>query len=314
METNENIISSEAKLSAVAAVMFFAPFVKSRVKSNPDFTEEERQFIAWYLQIWYVNLVFLFIILVAWGLEFFRINWISSWIITIWSFAIYIISIFSIFACVNDLSMRNKDESIMQKIQHKGQLIKAYTPILNFVLRFRQENYDMPYRRLKESILLRTFFIFWTLFLWNSFWMWILIIIAVRIILLLLNIDIIPISMKKAINSKFSCNPWEIFAYFFAPMISKLKKSDCETVLQEMKLWYAKWQSIWIWIIIQYILFIGLLYVLYTQYYKIDISVYNIILFVAMIMRIVRVVLFCVYKKTLLKIPILSEIVSLIFH
>jgi hypothetical protein len=65
----------------------------------------------------------------------------------------------------------------------------------------------MPYRRLKESVLLRTFFIFGTLLLGNSFGMGVLIIIAVRIILLMLNVDIVPLSMKKAINSTFSCNP-----------------------------------------------------------------------------------------------------------
>ena len=45
MEIEKNIISSEAKLSAIAAVMFFAPFVKNRVKSDPSFSETDRKFI-----------------------------------------------------------------------------------------------------------------------------------------------------------------------------------------------------------------------------------------------------------------------------
>jgi hypothetical protein len=61
--------------------------------------------------------------------------------------------------------MRKENETLMQNIQHKEQVIKAYTPVLNFILWFRQENYSMPYRWLKESILLRTVFVFGTLLL-----------------------------------------------------------------------------------------------------------------------------------------------------
>jgi hypothetical protein len=206
--------------------------------------------------------------------------------------------------------MRKSDERIVYNIQHKGQILKSYTPIINFSLRFRQNDYSTPYRWLKESILLRTCFIFWTLLLWSSFWLWIIVIILVRFILLLLNVDIIPLSMKKAINNSFSCNPWEIFAYLFAPLTSKLKKVDYETTLHAKKLWYMQWQNFWIWIMIQYILFLGALFLLYRW---IEISIENIILFIAAIFRIIRVILFCAYKKTLLKIPILSEIVSLVF-
>ena len=310
METEKNIISSDAKLSAIAGVMFFAPFVKNRIKSE-EFSEDEISFINGYVQVWFLNLIFLVIVLIAAITSTFEASRILTWIITIWSFVIYIISAFSAFACANDLSMWGPNESVNQNIQNKWLLLKSYTPIMNFILRFRQENYNMPYRRLKESILLRTFFIFWTLLLWNSFWMWVLIIIAVRVILLLINIDIVPLSMKKTINSLFSCNPWEIFAYFFAPIVSKLKKIDYETILQAQKQWYAQWQNFWIWIIIQYILFIGIIFLLYRT---IRISLDNVILFIAMLLRIVRVILFYIRKKTVLKIPILSEIVSLVFH
>ena len=310
METEKNIISSDAKLSAIAGVMFFAPFVKNRIKSE-EFSEDEISFINGYVQVWFLNLIFLVIVLIAAITSTFEASRILTWIITIWSFVIYIISAFSAFACANDLSMRGPNESVNQNIQHKWLLLKSYTPIMNFILRFRQENYNMPYRRLKESILLRTFFIFWTLLLWNSFWMWVLIIIAVRVILLLINIDIVPLSMKKTINSLFSCNPWEIFAYFFAPIVSKIKKIDYETILQAQKQWYAQWQNFWIWIIIQYILFIGIIFLLY---HTIRISLDNVVLFIAMLLRIMRVILFYIRKKTALKIPILSEIVSLVFH
>ena len=216
METgNNNIISSEAKLSSIAWVMFFAPFVKNRIKSDSSLSEEEKNFIKWYTQVWYINIFFLIIVLATCILNFFVQNNILSYIINIWSLIIFIISIFSIFTCINSVNIRTENDSIIQKNQHKGQLLKAYTPVRNFILRFRQENYNMPYRWLKESILLRSIFIFWTLLLWNWFGIWTIIIIIIRTISLLFNIDIISIDVKKSINSIFLCNPSEIVAYIF---------------------------------------------------------------------------------------------------
>lgn len=310
MDTTKNNISPHAMLSAVAGLMFFAPFVKRSVNSDSSFTDEEKDFVMWYIQVGFVNLAFLAMVLITALINMFWVRPYLSWIINIWSIAIFIISIFSIVSCAISLSMRKSDEKIVYNIQHKGQILKSYTPILNFSLRFRQNDYSTPYRWLKESILLRTCFIFWTLLLWSSFWLWILIIILVRFILLLLNVDIIPLSMKKAINNNFSCNPWEIFAYIFAPIISKLKKSDYEIVLQERKSQYAQWQKFGIGIILQYLMFGGILYLIYRN---ISLSVNEVILYIAAVLWLIRVIMFAVSKKTFLRIPVLSEIVSLVF-
>ena len=311
MDTQKNNISSQATLSAVAGVMFFAPFVKNNIKNDQTLSDEEKNFVTWYVQVGYVNFIFLMIVLIAALANIFWIHPVLSWIVTIGSFAIFIISVFSVLACANRLAMRKSDETIMQHIQHKDQILKSYTPIWNFSLWFRHENYTMPYRWLKESILIRTFFIFGTLALGSSFWIGVLIIIAVRVILLLINIDIIPISMKKLINTSFSCNPWEIMAYISSPIISKIKKVDYETILQQEKNKYSQWQSFWISIIIQYVLFIWLVVLLYMW---IDMSIWQIVLAIAAIMWIVRIFMFYKYKKTFLRIPVLSEIVSLVFH
>jgi len=313
MENQQNNISPQAMLSAIVGMMFFAPLIKRSVDNDPDFTQEEKDFIASYIKVWYANLT-LFIIVIS--VTIMNLSWIHpilSWIITVGSIAIYIITIFSLFACVNNLTMRKEEETLTANIQHKWQLLKAYIPIVNFVLWFRQENYNMPYRWLKESILLRTIFIFWTLLLWNSFGIWVVSFIVVRIVLLMMNIDIIPLSMKKAINSLFSCNPWEIVAYIFALIVSKIKNVDYVTILQARKQSYAQWQNFWIGIIIQYIVFIAALYFIYRDIMD-EINWFQTVLAVAAILWIVRVIIFYKYKKTWLKIPIISEIVSLVFH
>ena len=63
----------------------------------------------------------------------------------------------------------------------------------------------------------------------------VLCIILVRFLLLLFNIDIIPLNVKKAINHTFSCNPEEITAYIFSPIITKLRRYDYDTVLNNQK-------------------------------------------------------------------------------
>ena len=309
METEKNIISSDTKLSAIAGVMFFAPFIKNMLKSD-HFSDYEKSFLGWYIKVWYINLIFLAIILLATWLNFFWSNQVLSRIITIWSISIYIISTLTVFACANNVGLRMDNESMRQNVQHKWQLIKSYTPVVNFILRFRQENYNMPYRRLKESILLRTIFIFGALLLWDPFWIGVLVFILIRVCLLLLNVDIIPLNVKKVINSTFSCNPWEMFSYLFSPIISKIRKLDCETILQAKKQWYMQWQHFWIWIFLQYVLFVGILFLLYRW---IGFSINHIVLFIATLLWILRVVTFYAYKKALLRIPILSEIVSLVF-
>ena len=310
MESEKSIISSEAKLSAIASVMFFSPFVKNSIKSE-DFSEDEKIFINGYIKIWFLNLILLVIILLVALANLFEVNQILTRIINIWSLSIFIISVFSIFACANELGMWWPNESINQEIHQKWQILKAYTPIINFILRFRQENYNMPYRWLKESILLRTCFIFGTLLFWSTFWIGVFAVIAIRLILLMLNMDIIPLSIKKSINSLFSCNPWEICAYIFAPIISAVKKADYNTILHARKQWYAQWQNFWIWVVLQYVLFIWILWVLYRW---IAISLYNIVLLIAMVLWIIRIFIFYKDKKNFLRIPILSEITSLAFN
>lgn len=310
MEPQVNNISSQAKLSAIAGMMFFAPFIKKSM-STSSFSDNEKEFISWYIRVWYFNLWILVIVAIAAILDLVFISQIASLVANIGSLVIYVVLLFTIFACANDVNMRWSNESIKQNIQYKDQILKVYLPIKNFSIRYSQSEYNTPYRWLKESTLLWIIFIFWTLLLGNSVGIWIAITIAVRVILLLLNIDIVPLSIKRAINSIFLCNPGEIMAYITAPIIVKLKKYDYETVLNSEKLKYAQWQTFGIWIVLQYLLFFGILFLCYRW---IEISPYYIVLLVAIIMRFIRVMTFYRHKWTFLRIPILSEIVWLVFR
>jgi hypothetical protein len=45
MDTTKNNISPKTMLSAVAGLMFFAPFVKRNVNNDPSFTQDEKDFV-----------------------------------------------------------------------------------------------------------------------------------------------------------------------------------------------------------------------------------------------------------------------------
>ena len=89
-----------------------------------------------------------------------------------------------------------------------------------------------------------------------------------------------------------------------------ISKSDYETALQDRKSQYAQWQKFGIGIILQYLIFGGILYIIHRN---ITLSVNEIILYIATVLWLIRIIMFTVSKKTFLRIPILSEIVSLIF-
>lgn len=59
--------------------------------------------------------------------------------------------------------------------------------------------------------------------------------ILIRFILVLLNVDIIPMNVKKALNSAFICNPEEMIVYIFMPLTAKFKRLDYDTALVKEK-------------------------------------------------------------------------------
>ena len=83
MDTTKNNISPQAMLSAVAGLMFFAPFIKRNVNSDLSFTDDEKDFIMGYVQVGYINLIFLAIVLIPALLNIFFVWPYLSWIINI---------------------------------------------------------------------------------------------------------------------------------------------------------------------------------------------------------------------------------------
>lgn len=308
MQENKSIISSQAKLSAIAGMMFFPFFIKNNIKLDHLISEDERNFIYGYIRLWYFNLTIMAIVVVIAILNFMIISTILPWIITIWCIIIFCSIVFSLILCINNVWLRMPNESLKQDIQYKNQISKYFVPIINFFTRYRQQNYDKPYRWLKESIFFRTIFIWVTMFFWTYCWLIVLWIILSRFILLLVNIDIIPLSVKKILNSAFYCNPEEIFAYLSVAIITKWKKSDYDTTLQQKKEQYEKWQKFWISIVFQYAILLIIMYLIYNWesfWRKIG------FLWIAFILWVIRLIVFYINKKMFLRIPIISEFISI---
>lgn len=310
MDETKNIISSQAKLSAIAGMMFFAPLVKRNIKSDPLYSDEEREFVSWYIKLWYFNMIVLWIVIVAALLNFVMIEPIISRIVIIWSMVVFISILMWIFACAGEAGLRASQESPIQNIQHKGQIFRVFIPIINFSLRYRQNDYSKPYRWLKESALLRTIFIFWTLIFWTYFWIVVLWVILIRFILVLCNVDVVPLSVKKALNSTFICNPEEMISYLSALLNAKRKQIEYNIALAKEKEKYQNWQSLWVWIVLQYIIFFAILYLLHSS---INLWWEGVLLLISAVLWLIRVIIFYVKRGALLRIPIIAEIVSLVF-
>ena len=310
MDETKNIISSQAKLSAIAGMMFFAPLVKRNIKSDPLYSDEEREFIYGYVRVGYFNIIVLVIVILAALLNFVVIETIFSWIIIIGSIVLFLSMLMWIFACAGEIWLRTSQESAIQNIQNKNLIAKSFAPIVNFSLRYRLKDYSKPYRWLKESVLLRTIFIFWTLIFWTYFWIVALWVIFIRFVLLLCNVDVVPLSVKKALNSTFICNPEEMISYLSALLSAKWKKMEYNIALAKEKEKYQNWQSLWVWIVLQYIIFFAILYLLHSS---INLWWEGVLLLISAVLWLIRVIIFYVKRGALLRIPIIAEIVSLVF-
>ncbi|MDR2190084.1 MAG: hypothetical protein LBP53_02625 [Candidatus Peribacteria bacterium] len=126
-----------------------------------------------------------------------------------------------------------ENEPLTHDIQHKATILKSFIPLYNIKLRYQTPNFQSPYRRLKESILWRTIFSFFTLFFGSKMGSIIIAFLFIRLFLVLINIDIVPNNLKKLINHGFLIHPEEIIGYFRFPLPKKLRPAALKNISSE---------------------------------------------------------------------------------
>lgn len=89
----------------------------------------------------------------------------------------------------------------------------TYLPIYNLYLRYQSHSFERPNRRIKESILWRMLFTILCIFGNSTINSILLIVIILRVASLILDIDIVPLHIKRRLNTLFLKNPEELRGY-----------------------------------------------------------------------------------------------------
>ncbi|MDR0369026.1 MAG: hypothetical protein LBH96_00360 [Candidatus Peribacteria bacterium] len=304
MEPNNNI-SNNAMLSALAGILFFAPLIKT---NGNDFNPLEQQFIQGYKKVGKLNFALGGLIIGILIIQYFLPNSIRDWILTMIAGIICLISFISSICCINQIQLFDINETQETEIHQKDKVIISFIPLYNRFLRYKSPNFQTPYRRLKESVLWRTIFIFATLLFGYQLGTMIIGILIIRIILLLINKDIIPNNLKKLINHSFLIYPEEIIGYLIGRIKSTYKKSDSSQEINRAKQNYSTPSASHINILLQYLSSIGILVLLIhpTSIYEIS------IIAIALLFWIGKTIMNYLQYQKIPNIPILYELLSLI--
>jgi len=311
MIEERNTYSNKTGLS-LSALMFFSPLIQNQIKKRSDISENDKNFIKWFIKIWYLNIFML--ILSIWLQIIFYLTNLSLLedigFVTMIILAISLI-IWSIYVISNKELIKinqSQNETVLQK--DKINLIINYIPLYNIYLRYKKHEFDKPDLILKESILVWSILSFLFLVSNNESIVWSLItLVIIRIITLINGINLWEKTQKR-LNSIFRKNPEELRWYIIGTIKTifnqknlqeniEINKNDFELIL---KIEYKQ-------ILLEYImLFILGIYLIYYSYINQNISVILSIIFILM-----RYIIMIIKWKHVPHLPIIKEITNLFF-
>lgn len=226
-EVKKTDSNTKTQLS-LAAALFFSPLVQNMLKRNTrDITDQEREFIRWYIKLGYITLGFGIITVAAGILHYiFALNILNT-IYTISIFILLSLLIISVVSILSDISLLRWQNSPLHTYTVEGNkkdIILKYLPLYNIYLWYQAHSFDKPNRWIKESIILRGIFVL-ICSMGSVRWATItLIVIIVRVASLMSDIDMLQTQTKQQLNKIFSKNPEEVRGYVTG-FVSYLGKS-----------------------------------------------------------------------------------------
>lgn len=218
MAEETKVIDTNTKTQlSLAAALFFSPLVQNMLKQNTwDITEKDRNFIRWYIKVGYITILFWLITIITGVMNYLFVLNILNVIYTVSIFILIFLLLISIVSILSDISLLKWWDNAVQSYTIEGNkkdVILKYLPIYNIYLWYEAHSFDTPNRRIKESILLRAFFMIVSM-AWNTVVdSIVLILVILRIAALMSDIDFINVPTKQRLNRLFFKNPEEIFGY-----------------------------------------------------------------------------------------------------
>lgn len=311
MDTNNNIEKNQNNRIelALASLMFFAPFVKKILKSRNNIDDADKNFVLWFIKLWYLNialLVFAIIVeIIAYMTNISLLNTCGTVIIVILAVFLLIWSILVImWKSVIKWTNNELDNSLV------SQIISAYIPLYNVYLWYKMHDFDGENTYLKESLIL---WWFWSILLLMTSNKYILIGYGMIILLaMMLNIFQVKLwqSGEEFIKNLFTKNPeeiwWSIVGVLIAPFVSQTVKESIDSQKWKYNLIFKLDHK-------QIILELILIIILggFGIYMWIKIGNYTLIVWVILILA--RYLIMLIKWKHMPHIPVFKEITNVFF-
>lgn len=213
---------------SLAAALFFSPLVQNMLKNNTrDITEQDKDFIRWYIKFGYITLLFWIITIVTGVMNYLLALDILNVIYTVSIFiliGLLAISVVSILSDIRLLKWGDEHGNIHTIDGNKKDILVKYLPLYNIYLWYNVHSFDTPNWRIKESLFLWIVF-FIVSMTWNiAASTIVLIAIILRVAALMSDIDFFTTKTKQRFNPLFLKNPEEI-RWYATWCISYLVKS-----------------------------------------------------------------------------------------
>jgi len=221
-ETRVRDTNTKTQLS-LAAALFFSPLVQNMLSNkNRDITDQEREFIRWYIKYGYITLFFWCITIGAGVMNYlFSLN-ILNIVYTVSIFILLlllIVSIVSILSDINLLKATQHTTTLATVEWGRKNILLKYIPFYNSYLWYDTHSFDKPNWRIKES-LLWWMLIFAISMLWSTTITTILLILFIlRVASLMSDIDVLSITAKQRLTQLFLKNPEEIRWYLSGTIV-----------------------------------------------------------------------------------------------
>lgn len=311
MEWNKlNSKNNKIELS-LSALMFFSPLIKSNLKDRNDISNEDKNFIRWFIRLWYLNIVLLIITIIFWIIYYKTTVSIFDTLCNITLIMLVIfLWIWSVYAIAEKpILKKNSPENGIWK--DKLSLILNYIPLYNVYLWYNTHDFESTNIELKESLILWWLFSIISLLPIHTYiHVWFLIIILLFIVSRTVWLDFWE-KYNNTIDKLFKKNPEELWWYIVWLLITPFNQLELNENIDTQK-----WKYSLIFkldhkhILLEYIIL--LIISLWWLYRSIKNQNYMILIGIVLILG--RYWLMIIKRKHVPHIPVLKELTHLFFR
>ncbi|MEI7562164.1 MAG: hypothetical protein WCJ39_00065 [bacterium] len=213
MQDLEKKIDDTTTMMALAALMFFSPFVLHMMRSHvPPLSDKDKAFVGGYCTLGYITL---FLLVLSSGLGIASYLYVSPALTIGYAVSIGILLLLLLVGslCIIANVPLHLDSSapvFFAPLQEKKSAILYFLPLYNIWARYHLHSFQSPNRWLKESLLRWTFFLVLCVSNHPLLISVLVIIITLRAATLFVGIDVLSLKVKDQVNALFNKNPEEL--------------------------------------------------------------------------------------------------------